>query len=78
MLLLTELNQSNRSSQTTKYIQAYKLFFQGKTSYEVALELQIREKETREYYVEYLKLDRADTLSRLYRIHGPGFITQVE
>lgn len=69
---------AGESSQVPKYTQAYKLFSEGKSRYDVAEILEIREKEATEYHLEYYRLNRADTFSRLYRTQKPDFIAKVE
>lgn len=69
---------AGESSQVPKYTQAYKLFSEGKSRYDVAEILEIREKEATEYHLEYYRLNRADTLSRLYRTQKPDFIAKLE
>lgn len=60
------------------FTQAYQLFFSGKTSYEVAVELQITEKEARKYEFEYRRLNRADKLSHLCQAGDTLAITKLE
>jgi transposase len=46
--------------------QAYKLFSEGKTPIEVAIELNERESEVTQYYIEYWKLNQLYNLKQLY------------
>lgn len=45
---------AGESSQVPKYTQAYKLFSEGKSRYDVAEILEIREKEATEYHLRIL------------------------
>ena len=80
MWLQTEskTNSLIKNQQVPKYTQAYKLFSEVNSRYDVAEILEIREKEATEYHLEYYRLNRADTLSRLYRTQKPDFIAKVE
>jgi hypothetical protein len=69
---------TGESSRAPKFTQAYRLFSQGESRFDVAEKLEMREKEARECHIEYYKLKRADTLSRLYRTQKPDFIAKVE
>jgi hypothetical protein len=55
--------QVERTSIST---QAYRLFSEGKTSLQVAIELQLKADEAIEYQKEYWKLEQLDSLSQLY------------
>src|SRR6476469_6546645 len=55
--------QVERTSIST---QAYRLFSEGKTSLQVAIELQLKADEAIEYQKEYWKLKQLDSLSQLY------------
>lgn len=55
--------QARRSFMST---QAYRLFSQGKTPVDVAIELNIREREVTEYYKEYWKLRDLGDLYQIY------------
>ena len=46
--------------------QAYKLFSEGKSPLEVAIELKIKADEVNEYHKEYLKLIHRDNLNQVY------------
>ena len=46
--------------------QAYKLFSEGKTPLEVAIELNLRESETTKFYKEYWKLKQLHNLNMVY------------
>jgi hypothetical protein len=50
--------------------QAYRLFSEGRTPVEVAIELNIREPDVTQYYKEYWKLKNLDNLYRIYREIG--------
>jgi hypothetical protein len=69
---------TGESSRAPKFTQAYRLFSQGESRFDVAEKLEMREKEARECHIEYYRLNRADTLSRLYRTQKPDFIAKVE
>ena len=58
-------NGSSRSNQ--KSIQAYKLFSEGKTPVDVAIQLSLSEKEATIYYTEYGKLKRLYSLYHIYQ-----------
>src|SRR5918992_2181547 len=50
--------------------QAYKLFSEGKSPLEVAIELKIKADEVNEYHKEYLKLIHRDNLNQIYEEIG--------
>ena len=49
-------NNNNNKPPNEKATQAYKLFSEGKTPVEVAIQLSLSEKEATKYYTEYWKL----------------------
>src|SRR6476646_6734413 len=58
-------NGSSQSNQ--KSTQAYKLFSEGKTPVEVAIQLSLSEKEAIRFYTEYWKLKRLYSLYHIYQ-----------
>ena len=58
-------NGSSRSNQ--KSTQAYKLFSEGKTPVEVAIQLNLSEKEATRFYTEYWRLKRLYNLYHIYQ-----------
>src|SRR5918999_3157929 len=54
--------------------QAYKLFSEGKSPLEVAIELKIKADEVNEYHKEYLKLVHRDNLNQIYEEIGDNDI----
>jgi capsule polysaccharide modification protein KpsS len=59
-------NNSNNKSHNEKATQAYKLFSEGKKPEDVAIQLNLSEKEAIRYYTEYWRLKH---LYELYQIH---------
>ena len=62
MLRRTEPEEEQLSLST----QAYKLFSEGKTPLEVAIELNLRESEATKFYREYWKLKQLHNLNMVY------------
>ena len=60
-------NSNNNKSPNQKSTQAYKLFSEGKTPVEVAILLNLSEKEATRYYTEYWKLKRLYSLYHIYQ-----------
>jgi hypothetical protein len=60
-------NGSNNQSHSEKSTQAYKLFSEGKTPIDVAIQLSLSEKEATRYYTEYWKLKRLYSLYHIYQ-----------
>ena len=58
-------NGNSQSNQ--KSTQAYKLFGEGKTPVEVAIQLSLSEKEATKYYTEYWRLKRLYNLYHIYQ-----------
>jgi hypothetical protein len=69
---------AGQKPESPKFVQAYRSFSEGKSRLEVAEKLEIRGEEVRQYHIEYLKLEGGDGLSRLARMHGPDFLSQLE
>jgi DNA-binding CsgD family transcriptional regulator len=71
-------NDSTQNRQTQKktstYSQAYRLFSQGKTPLEVAIELNIKQPEATRYCREYWKLRQMHTLNMVYEEIGDDII----
>src|SRR5205823_4510253 len=59
-------NSNNNKPPNQKSTQAYKLFSEGKTPVDVAIQLSLSEKEATRYYTEYWRLKR---LYKLYDIY---------
>ena len=53
---MTSTEGDNRRGTNSSSTQAYKLFSQGKTPVEVAIELNLSEKQVTKFYMEYWKL----------------------
>jgi DNA-binding CsgD family transcriptional regulator len=66
----------NRQTQkkTSTSTQAYRLFSEGKTPLEVAIELNIKQPEATRYCREYWKLSQMHTLNMVYEEIGDGII----
>ena len=62
-------NKSNNNNKPAneKAIQAYKLFSGGKKPVEVAIQLNLSEKEATRYYTEYWRLKRLYSLYQIYQ-----------
>jgi hypothetical protein len=58
---------TNNQSHNEKATQAYKLFSEGKTPVEVAIQLNLSEKEATRYYTEYWRLKRLCNLYHIYQ-----------
>jgi hypothetical protein len=63
----TSKEQANKISESTL---TYKLFSEGKTLLEVAIELKLEADEVNEYHKEYLKLVHGDNLNQIYEEIG--------
>jgi len=57
----------HQQQQEEKSSKAYKLFSEGKTTIEVAIELNLREPEVTKLYREYWRLRRLDKLNTIYK-----------
>ena len=68
-------NTGNRQTQrTSTFSQAYRLFSEGKTPLEVAIELNLKESEAIKYYREYWKLRQLHNLNLIYEDIGDDII----
>ena len=65
--IMDDCNNSNNKSHNEKATQAYKLFSEGKTPVEVAIRLNLSEKEATRFYTEYWRLKRLYNLYHLYQ-----------
>ena len=53
-------------------VQAYELFFKGKTLLQVTIELNLGQAQATAYYGEYLKLVGLDNITKIYQELGSG------
>ena len=60
-------NNNNNKPLNEKATQAYKLFSEGKTPVEVAIQLNLSEKEATRFYTEYWRLKRLYSLYHIYQ-----------
>jgi hypothetical protein len=60
-------NSSNNKPPNEKATQAYKLFTEGKKPVDVAIQLNLSEKEATRYYTEYWRLKRLYSLYHIYQ-----------
>ena len=60
-------NSNNNKPANEKATQAYKLFSEGKTPVEVAIQLGLSEKEATRYYIGYWRLKRIYGLYQIYQ-----------
>ena len=60
-------NSNNNKPANEKATQAYKLFSEGKKPIDVAIQLNLSEKEATKYYTEYWRLKRLYSLYRIYQ-----------
>src|SRR6185437_4323274 len=60
-------NSNNNKPASEKATQAYKLFSEGKTPVDVAIQLSLSEKEATRYYTEYWRLKRLYGLYQIYQ-----------
>ena len=66
---MDDVNNSNINNKPAneKATQAYKLFSEGKTPVEVAIQLSLSEKEATRFYTEYWRLKRLYSLYQIYQ-----------
>jgi hypothetical protein len=72
-----ENNAGTENRQTQKksaFSQAYRLFSEGKTPLDVAIELNLKEREVTKYYREYWKLSQLHSLNEIYEDIGNDII----
>jgi hypothetical protein len=60
-------NSKNNKPSSEKYIQAYKVFSEGKKPVEAAIQLNLSEKEDTRFYTEFWKLKRQYSLYQIYQ-----------
>ena len=60
-------NNNNNKPANQKSTQAYKLFTEGKKPVEVAIQLNLSEKEATRHYTEYWRLKRLYSLYHIYQ-----------
>jgi DNA repair exonuclease SbcCD ATPase subunit len=58
--------EKERQEHKSLSVQAYDKFFKGKTPLQVAIDLNIGQAQTTQYYWEYLKLSGLDDITKLY------------
>ncbi len=61
------INEKERTQHKTTAVQAYELFFKGKTLLEVTIDLNLGQAQATAYYSEYLKLVQLDDITQIYR-----------
>jgi hypothetical protein len=59
-------SNKNQQQQLSDFIKAYKLYFKGKSPMQVAIELNISESQTTQFYQEYWKLRGLYQLNSIY------------
>jgi DNA-directed RNA polymerase specialized sigma subunit len=64
--------EKERQEHKTTAVQAYELFYKGKTPLEVAIILNIGEAQATAYYWQYLKLVQLDDITEIYQELGSG------
>jgi hypothetical protein len=66
------INEKERTEHKSTAVQAYELFYKGKTPLEVAIILNIGETQVTAYYWQYLKLVQLDDITKIYQELGSG------
>jgi hypothetical protein len=66
IVTIDDVNNHNNKPANEKATQDYKLFSEGKKSIEVAIELNLREKQVDKLYREYCKLKNLNGLYEIY------------
>jgi DNA-binding CsgD family transcriptional regulator len=64
--------EKERTEHKSTAVQAYELFYKGKTPLEVAIILNIGETQVTAYYWQYLKLVQLDDITKIYQELGSG------
>ena len=67
IVTIDDVNNHNNKPANKKSTQAYKLFTEGKKPVEVAIQLNLSEKEATRSYTEYWKLKRLYSLCHIYQ-----------
>ena len=67
IVTIDDVNNHNNKLPNEKAIHAYKLFSESKTPVEVAIQLNLSEKEATKYYTEYWRLTRLHNLYHIYQ-----------
>jgi predicted HTH domain antitoxin len=62
------INEKERTQHKTTAVQAYELFFQGKTLLQVTIDLNLGQAQATAYYEEYLKLIGLGDITKIYHI----------
>jgi hypothetical protein len=64
--------EKERTEHKSLAVQAYELFYKGKTPLEVSIILNIGQAQTTAHYAEYLKLVQLDDVTKIYQELGSG------
>ena len=64
--------EKERQEHKTVAVQAYELFYKGKTPLEVAIILNLGQAQVTAYYADYLKLIQLDDITKIYQELGSG------
>src|SRR5215207_2928673 len=67
-------NQNQTQNKTSTFSQAYRLFSEGKTPLDVAIELNLKEPEATKYYRQYWKLRQLHNLYLIYEEIGDDIV----
>src|SRR5215475_10438439 len=69
------MEEKERQEHKSLSVQAYDKFSKGKTPLQVAIELNIGQAQTAQYYSEYLKLVGLEDITKLYNIEFKGDVS---
>ena len=61
------INEKERQEHKSTAVQAYELFYKGKTLLEVTIDLNLNQAQATAYYGEYLKLVGLDNIAKIYQ-----------
>jgi len=64
------INEKERMQHKSTAVQAYELFFKGKTLLQVTIDLNLGQAQATAYYGEYLKLVQLDDITKIYQELG--------
>jgi hypothetical protein len=67
-------NQNQTQKKTSNFSQAYRLYSEGKTPLDVAIELNLKEPEATRYYRQYWKLRQLHSLYLIHEEFGDGIV----
>jgi len=71
-IIAKAINEKERMQHKSIAVQAYELFYKGKTPLEVAIILNIGESPATAYYWQYLKLVQLEDITNIYQELGSG------